>query len=201
MTPDEAANLAQAIVIATFRRPPALVPWSTQELSKIELLCQMTYKEFWHLMRGTCADVLLFPSHAGGMQYPRPMAILWEATARHIERDLRHDDVMRQIIIKELQLALDAWMCLTWQDLEEETALRTWEETLHNIFLRMVKSGDVCKMGVPELPECVFGEVSEGITFMSVTRQLRRSALRWREMSGDWQRDPTQPSWDLSKDQ
>ena len=101
-------------------------------------------------MRVTCADVLLFPSDAGGMQYPRPMAILWEDTARHIERALRHDDVTRQIIIKELQSALDAWMCLTWQDLVEEAALRTWEEVLHNIFLRMAKSGDVCKMGVPD---------------------------------------------------
>ena len=201
MTPDEAANLAQAIVIATFRRPAALVPWSTQELSRIEQLWQMAYKEVWHLMRGTCADVLLFPSHAGGMQYPRPMAILWEATARHIERALRHDDVTRQIIIKELQLALDSWMCLTWQDLAEEAALRTWEEARHNIFLRMAKSGDTCKMGVPELPECVFGEAVEGISLMAATRQLRRAALRWKEMSGDWQRDPVQPSWDLSKDQ
>jgi hypothetical protein len=58
---DEAANLAQAIVISTFRRPATLVPWSI-------------------------------------MQYPRPMAILWEVTSRHIERALRHDDVARQII-------------------------------------------------------------------------------------------------------
>lgn len=137
--------------IATFRRPAVLVPWSTQELSKIERLWQMAYKEVWHLMRGTCADVLLFPSDTGGMQYPRPMAILWEATAHHIERALVHDDVTRQIIIKELQLALDTWMCLTWQDLAEEAALRTWEEARHNIFLRMAKSGDTCKMGVPEL--------------------------------------------------
>ena len=67
----------------------------------------MAYKEVCHLMRGTCADVLLFPSHAGDMQYPRSMVILWEVTTRHIERALRHDDVTRQIIIKELQLALD----------------------------------------------------------------------------------------------
>ncbi len=38
LTPDEEVNLVQAIVIATFRRPADLVPWSTQELSKIEQL-------------------------------------------------------------------------------------------------------------------------------------------------------------------
>jgi hypothetical protein len=90
-------------------------------------------------MKGTCADVLLFPSHAGDMQYPRSMAILWEATSRHIERTIRHDDVTRQIVLKELQSALDDWMCLTWQDLVEEADLRSWEEARHNIFLRMAK--------------------------------------------------------------
>ena len=90
---------------------------------------------------------------------------------------------------------------MTWQDLAEETALRTWDEARHNIFLRMAKSGDTCKMGVPELPECVFVEEVEGISLMVATRQLRRTVLRWKEMSGDWQRDPVQPSWDLSKDQ
>ena len=75
----------KAIVIATFRRPAALVPRSTQELSRLEQFWQTAYKEVWHLMRGTCADILMFPSHAGVMQYPRPMAILWEATSRHIE--------------------------------------------------------------------------------------------------------------------
>jgi hypothetical protein len=38
LTPDEEANLAQGIVIATFRRPAVLVPWWTQELRKIEKL-------------------------------------------------------------------------------------------------------------------------------------------------------------------
>ena len=79
-------------------------------------------------MRGTCADIFLFPSHAGGMQNPRPMAILWEATSRHIQRALRHDDVARQIIRKTLEAALDLWTCTSWQDLVDEAALRSWEE-------------------------------------------------------------------------
>ena len=87
-------------------------------------------------MKGTCADIFMFPSHAGGMQYPRPMAILWEATSRHIERAVRHDDVARQIIRKELESALDLWTCTSWQDLVDEAALRSWEEArqMHTIF-------------------------------------------------------------------
>jgi hypothetical protein len=50
-------------------------------------------------MGGTCADVLMLPSHSGGMQIPRLLSILWEATARHIERAVRHDNVARQIIV------------------------------------------------------------------------------------------------------
>ena len=33
---DEAADLTQAIVVFVFRRPPALVPWATQELNRLE---------------------------------------------------------------------------------------------------------------------------------------------------------------------
>ena len=85
---EEEANLTQVIVISTFRRPTALVPWSTQELSRLEQLWQTAYKEVWHLMWGTCVDIFLFPSHAGDMKYPHPMVILWETTSRHIERAL-----------------------------------------------------------------------------------------------------------------
>ena len=70
-------------------------------------------------MHGT--DIFLFPTHSGDMQYPHPMAILWEATSRY-KRAFRHDDVTRQIIIKELQSALKLW-----QDLVEEAAHKNWE--------------------------------------------------------------------------
>ncbi len=67
---DEAADLAQAIVVSAFRRPAALVPWAMQELNRLEQLWQTAFKAVWHLMGGTCADVLMFPSHSGGMQCP-----------------------------------------------------------------------------------------------------------------------------------
>jgi hypothetical protein len=62
-------------------------------------------------MGDTCADVLIFPSHSGGMQCPRSLSILWEETVRHIERTVCHDDVARQIIVQELKTALGLWMC------------------------------------------------------------------------------------------
>jgi hypothetical protein len=112
---DEETDLTQAIVVSAFRRPAALVPWAMQELNRLEQLWQTAFKALCHLMGGTCADVLMFPSHSGGMQCPRPLSILWEATARHIERAVRHDDVARQIIVQELKAALDLWMCSIWQ--------------------------------------------------------------------------------------
>jgi hypothetical protein len=127
----------------------------------------------------------MFPSHSGGMQCPRSLSILWESTTRHIERAVRHDDVARQIIVQELKAALDLWMCSSWQDLVEEDVLRSWEETRHNIFLRLSESGSLCRMRVSDLPEQVFGKPSEEISLMAATRQARRSVHRWREMSGD----------------
>ncbi len=129
-------------------------------------------------MGGTCADVLMFPSHSGGMQCPRPLSILWETTARQIERSVCHDDVARQIIVQDLKAALDLWMCSSWQDLVEEADLRSLEEARHNIFLRLVKSGSLCRMRATDLPEQVFGKPSEEISLMVVTRQARRAAHR-----------------------
>jgi hypothetical protein len=136
-------------------------------------------------MRVTCADIFLFPSHTGSMQYPHPMVILWETTSRHIERVLRHDDVARQIIRKELETVLDLWTCTSWQDFVDETALRSWEETRQIMFLRLSKSNHVCRMRASELPVGIFGETNEVISLMTTTRQLRRATHRWREMSGD----------------
>ena len=129
-------------------------------------------------MCGTCVDVLMFPSHSGGMQCPRPLSILWEATALHIERTVRHDDVMRQIIVQELKAALDLWMCSNFQNLVSETVLRSWEDARHNIFLRLAKSGSLCRMRVPELLEQVFGKPSEEMSLMTGTRQARKAAYR-----------------------
>ena len=107
----------------------------------------------------------------------------------------------RQIVQKELEAALDLWMCTSWQDLVDEAALRSWEEARQNMFLRMTKSSHVCRMKASELPVGIFGETNEGISLMAATRQLRPAAHRWREMSGDWQTESKQPSWDLTREQ
>jgi hypothetical protein len=129
------------------------------------------------------------------------MAILWDATSRHSERALSHDDVARHIIRKELEAALDLWTCTSWKDLVDESALRSWEEARQNTFLRLAKSRHVCRMKAWELPVGIFGETNEGISLMAATRQLRRAVHRWREMSGDWQTESKQPSWDRTREQ
>jgi hypothetical protein len=43
----------------------------------------------------------------------------------------------------------------------------------HNIFLRLAKSGNLCRMRAPDLPERVFGKPSEEISLMAATRQAR----------------------------
>ncbi len=51
---DEATDLTQAIVISAFKRPTVLVPWSVQELNRLEQLWQTAFTTVWHLMRGKC---------------------------------------------------------------------------------------------------------------------------------------------------
>jgi hypothetical protein len=83
----------------------------------------------------------------------------------------------------------------------EEVALRSWEEARHNIFIRLAKSGILCRLRATDLPIQVFGKPSEETSLMTATRQARKVAYRWREMSGDWQQKVNQPSWDLTPDQ
>jgi hypothetical protein len=142
-SPDATATALVEQVFNALDQPMASSE-STAE-GRLEQLWQTAYKEVWHLMKGTCADIFMFLSHAGGMQYPRPMAILWEATSRHIERAVRHDDVARQIIRKELESALDLWTCTSWQDLVDEAALRSWQEARENMFLRLHHFMQWCK--------------------------------------------------------
>ena len=87
--------------------------------------------------------------------------------------------VMRQIIVQDLKAALDLWMCSSWEGLVEETTLRSWEDARHNIFLRLAKSGSLCRMRAPDLSEQLFGKPSEGISLMTATRQSRKTAYRW----------------------
>jgi hypothetical protein len=82
--------------------------------------------------------------------------------------------------------------------LVDKTALRSWEESGENMFLRLAKSSHVCRMKTSELPVSIFGETNEGISLMDATRQLRRAAHRWREMSVGWQMESEQPSWVLT---
>ncbi len=85
----------------------------------------------------------------------------------------------------------------------DEEALRSWEETRENMFLRLAKGNHVYRMKASELPVSIFSELvtNEGISLMVATRQLRRAAHRWREMSGDWQMESEQPNWELTRDQ
>jgi hypothetical protein len=92
-TPSSSRKKGVSQVRAT---PPFGSPQYVQKLrsrpSHVMWNWQTAYKELWYFMRRRYPDV------SGGMQCPRPMAILWEATSRHVERVVRHDDVMGRVL-------------------------------------------------------------------------------------------------------
>ncbi len=53
----------------------------------------------------TTHDLFTFPSEQGGMGYLQPVEVMTEAILQHIQKDLLHDDVMRDILLLELQQA------------------------------------------------------------------------------------------------
>jgi hypothetical protein len=67
------------------------------------------------------------------MGYLQPVEVMTEVILQHIQKDLLHDDVMRDILLLELQQDKEDWLCTTWDDILDETSLRPWNQSAHNM--------------------------------------------------------------------
>ena len=59
----------------------------------------------------TASDVLTLPSVVAGMEYPRPIGIMAQELCHHLQRCLKHEDVARQLTLRDLNLACEQWAC------------------------------------------------------------------------------------------
>ena len=80
----------------------------------------------------TASDVLTLPSVVAGMEYPRPIGIMAQGLCRHLQRCLKHEDVARQLTLRDLNLACEQWGCGSLQEVIEEKELWKWDLTLSN---------------------------------------------------------------------
>ena len=56
---------------------------------------------------------------------------------RHLQRCLKHDDVARQLTLRDLHLACEQWACDSLRELTEEMEMWKWDDTLGNKWARV----------------------------------------------------------------
>jgi hypothetical protein len=58
---------------------------------------------------------------------------------RHLQLCLKHEDVARQLTLRDLNLACDQWACELLRELTEEMEMWKWDSTLDNRWARVAK--------------------------------------------------------------
>ena len=134
LTPEQAIDLFTSVGVGAFRYSAALVPWTEKELERLEAVWIQAYKWAWGLPRTTASDVFVLPA---GMEYLRPVGVLTQELCRHLQRCLRHDDVARQLTLRDLHLACEQWACDSLRELTEEMEMWKWDDTLDNKWARV----------------------------------------------------------------
>ena len=72
-----------------------------------------------------------------GMEYLRPVGVMAQELCRHLQRCLKHDDVARQLTLRDLHLACEQWACDSLRELTEEMEMWKWDDTLGNKWARV----------------------------------------------------------------
>jgi hypothetical protein len=107
LTPEQAIDLFTSICVGAFRYSAALVPWTDRELERLEAMWLQAYKWAWGLPWTTASDVFTLPSMVAGMEYPRPIGVMEQELYRHLQLCLKHEDVDRQLTLRDLNLACE----------------------------------------------------------------------------------------------
>jgi hypothetical protein len=75
----------------------------------------------WGLPWTTASDVFTLPSVVASKEYPRPIGIMAQELRQHLQRCLKHEDVARQLTLRDLHFACEhKWACRSLQELKDE---------------------------------------------------------------------------------
>ena len=184
ISPSAGVNLFNSLAVSVFRYSAALIPWGRHDLGVDTLPAQLDklghlwcqgFSAAWDLPAGTSHDLFTFPSEQGGMGYLQPVEVMTEAIIQHIQKGLLHDDVMRDILLLELQQAKEDWLCTTWDDILDEASLRPWNQAAHNMWLRLAKGLQFCNMRMSFSLVLEDLQGSGELSWARVTRHLRQA--------------------------
>ena len=118
------------------------------------------------------------------MEYLRPVGVMARELGRHLQRCLKHEDVARQLTLRDLNLACEQWVCESLRELTEEMEMWKWDNTLGNKWARIAKCSQLLN-----IPLEMAGDTKmerKGTSCAKATRELRRLRHRIEEVGGSW---------------
>jgi hypothetical protein len=184
LTPKQAIDLFTSFGICAFRYSAALVPWTERKLERLEAMWVQAYKWAWGLPWTTASDVFTLKGVVAGMEYPRPIGIMAQELCRHLQRCLKHEDVARQLTLRDLNLACEQWAFGSVHELREEMELRTWDLTLSNRWARVAKCMQLLNIPGEFAEDANEDKEQRETSWASATRELRRLGQRVEEVGG-----------------
>jgi hypothetical protein len=125
------------------------------------------------------------------MGYLQPVEVMTETILQHIQKDLLHDDVIRDILLLELQQAKEDWLCTTCDDISDEASLQQWNQTEHNMWLRLAKDLQFRNMWMSFSPVLEDSQGSGELNWARSTQVLGHSVrVKTQEVQGYQLQDP-----------
>ena len=194
-----AVSLFTSIGVGAFRYSAALVPWTLRELNHLESIWSQAYKLAATLPVSAASDFFVLPSSHGGLGRTTPLEIMTQELCRHLQRCMKHDDVVQQLTQQELEQAKRQWACSSLDDLQQEMEVWSWDQTLQNKWARVSKCLQLLDMRV-DWGETANDDASESTSWAEATRELRRLRCRLEAVGGKqfhWDTD----TWHMERDQ
>ena len=101
---------------------------------------------------------------------------------RHLQRCLKHDDVAKQLTLRDLHLACEQWAFDSLRELTEEMEMWKWDDALGNKWARVAMCSQ--RLNIPiNMPEGI-KEERRGTSWARATRELRRLRHRIEAVGG-----------------
>jgi len=153
LTPELSAELFAQKEIGSFRFSSVLIEWSQSELEGLQKIWVQAYKNAWHVPWSTANSLYTFPTAEGAHECPLPSGVLTQALLRHVDQCMRHEDVVKKIMLAQLARTLTEWRCNSSADLIDEMEQWDWNVANKDFWSRVVNVQSFVGMPGPLVAE------------------------------------------------
>jgi len=126
--------------MGVYRSSAALIEWSDIELNDVKWLCDQAYKNAWHLQWSMADAPFIFPKAQAGKESTLLMVELPEKLFVYADRSMRHEDVVKKILLAGLNNTSDKWLCDSFAELIEKMEMWPWDYATGDFWTRLAKA-------------------------------------------------------------